>query len=77
LNNIEITYQLVKKLIEMREDLANWARSSRENRFSEIHEKQMLKKAFEIDELLREVGTEWITDYEENIEIKKNLEKGN
>ncbi|MCB0750492.1 MAG: hypothetical protein KDC52_03350 [Ignavibacteriae bacterium] len=73
MNNIQTTYNLMKTLMVLRDDLANWARISREDKFSETHQKQMNNKALEIDELLREIGTEWITDYEENIALKKKF----
>jgi hypothetical protein len=35
----------------------------------------MMNKAHEIDELLREIGIEWIEDYEANKKIKASLKK--
>ncbi|MFZ1290000.1 MAG: hypothetical protein WAR79_07910 [Melioribacteraceae bacterium] len=73
MNEIETTYYLVKKLIDVRDELANWSRVSREGEFSDIHSRQMNNKALEIDKLLREIGTEWITDFEENLKVKNKI----
>ncbi|MBK7105345.1 MAG: hypothetical protein IPH62_08680 [Ignavibacteriae bacterium] len=70
---IETTYKLIKKLIDVKFELTNWARASREGEFSEINGKQMNIKALEIDNLLREIGTEWITDFEENMKLKNKI----
>ncbi len=75
MNDLNITYKLIKQLMDLRNELTHWARISREKNFSEIHQKQMFKKALEIDELLREIGTEWIDDYEENNKIKQIINK--
>jgi len=74
LNNIEITYKLIKKTMALKEELVVWARLSREKKLGELHEKSMMKKAFEIDELLREIGVDWINDYEANQKIKSTIE---
>ena len=75
MNSLEITYKLIKQLISLRDELTSWARISREKKFSQIHQQQMTKKALEIDELLREVGTEWVDDYEENNKIRQIINK--
>lgn len=75
LNNLEASYKLIKKSIALKEELTTWARLSRENKLSDIHGKRMMKRAFEIDTLLREIGTEWIFDYEANKKIKSSLNK--
>lgn len=74
MNNIEITYKLIKKTMALKEELVVWARLSREKKLGELHEKSMMKKAFEIDELLREIGVDWINDYEANQKIKSTIE---
>ena len=75
MNNLDISYKLIKQLMTLRDELTSWARISREKNFSEFHQNQMIKKALEIDELLREVGTEWIDDYEENNKIRQVINK--
>ncbi len=75
--NIDTTYQLIKKMMQIRDDLANWSRLSRENKLTEFHQINMVKKSHEIDEFLREIGTEWTVDYEENIEVRKIIENRN
>jgi hypothetical protein len=59
--------------MNLKEDLVDWARLSRENNLNKSHETGMMKKAYEIDEFLREIGIEWIKDYEENQKIKAHL----
>ncbi len=73
MNNLELTYKLTKSLINVRTELTEWARLSREGKLNDFHEKNMIKNAFEIDELLKEVGIEWIKDYEANMKIKKSI----
>ena len=73
MNNLETTYKLTKTLVGIRDEIANWARLSRGNKLSDIHEKRMMKSAYEIDELLKEIGTEWIRDYEENQKIRVSI----
>jgi len=75
LNDLNVTYKLVKKIMNLREELVGWARQSRENKLSDYHQKRMMKHAFEIDELLREIGVEWVTDYEANQQIRANIQK--
>lgn len=75
MNNLEVTYKVVKKIMNLREELVNWARHSRESKFAEIHQKEMMNEAFEIDEILREIGIEWINDYEANKKIKSNIQQ--
>ena len=74
MDNIEITYKLIKKAIVLKEELVVWARLSREKKLGDMHEKNMMRKAFEIDELLREIGIDWIKDYEENKKIKSAID---
>jgi hypothetical protein len=73
LNDLQVTYKLVKKIMGLREDLVNWGRLSRESKLNDIHEKGMMKHAYEIDELLRDIGVEWINDYEANLKIKATI----
>ena len=61
--------------MSLREDLVDWGRLSRESKLSDIHEKSMMKQAYEIDELLREIGVEWINDYEANLKIKAAIKQ--
>ena len=75
MNELQITYKLVKKIMDLREELVSWGRLSRENKLTNTHEKFMMKHAFEIDELLREIGVEWINDYEANQKIKTFISK--
>lgn len=74
MNNLELTYKLTKSLINVRSELTEWARLSREGKLNDFHEKNMIKHAFKIDELLKEVGVEWIKDYEENMKIRNNMQ---
>ena len=73
MSDLHVTYKLVKRIIFLREELVSWARLSREEKLSNIHEKKMMNHALEIDELLREIGIDWIKDYEANQKIKSNL----
>lgn len=73
LNNIKLTYKLIKFLINIKEEIIEWARLVRENRLTNAHQKLIMNKALEIDELLRDVGVEWIYDYEKNQKIKANI----
>lgn len=75
MNDLHVTYKLIKKIISLREELVAFARLSREKKLTEIHEKGMMNKAFEIDELLREIGIDWINDYEANLKIKSSIGK--
>ena len=75
MNSLEVTYKLVKRIMFLKEELVCWARLSREEKLSSVHEKKMMKHALEIDELLREIGVDWINDYEANLKIKSELEK--
>ena len=59
--------------MSLREELLDWARSSRENKMNEVQEKEMMNQAFEIDEILRDIGIDWIKDYEANQKIKSNI----
>lgn len=59
----------------LKEELVTWARLSREDKLSSIHEKKMMKHALEIDELLREIGVDWIEDYEANQKIRSDISK--
>ena len=59
----------------LKEELVTWARLSREEKLSAVHEKKMMKNALEIDELLRDIGVDWIKDYEANLKIKSDLTK--
>ena len=61
--------------MSLREDLLKWARYSRESKLSDIHQKRMMNHALQIDELLREMGSEWINDYETNRVVKKNIHR--
>ena len=73
MNDLQVTYKLVKKIMSLKEELLLLARLSRENKLTDMHEKGMMKKAFEIDELLREIGVDWIEDYEANLKIKSKI----
>ena len=73
MNDLQVTYKLIKKIISLREELVVLARLSRENKLTDLHEKGMMKRAFEIDELLREIGIEWIADYEANQKIRASI----
>ena len=73
MNDLQVTYKLVKKIMSLKEELLLLARLSRENKLTNMHEKGMMKKAFEIDELLREIGVDWIEDYEANLKIKSKI----
>ncbi len=75
MNNILLTYKLIKNLINVKEELIEWARLARENKPTSSHQKIMMNKAFEIDEFLRDIGVEWIHDYEENQKIKVSIGK--
>lgn len=75
MNELETTYKLVKSIMGVKEELVTWARLSREDKISDYHEKRMMKHALEMDELLRDIGVDWIKDYEANKKIKSNLEK--
>ena len=75
MKELEITYRLVKRIISVKEELLTWARLSREDKISEYHEKRMMKHALEMDELLREIGVDWIKEYEVNQKIKSDLTK--
>ena len=72
---MQVTYKLVKRIMFLKEELVTWARLSREDKLSSNHEKRMMKHALEIDELLREIGVDWIEDYEANLKIKSDLTK--
>ncbi len=61
--------------MNLKEELVNWGRLSREGKLTNIHEKGMMKHAYEIDELLRDIGVEWINDYEANLKIKATIKK--
>ena len=63
--------------MSIQQELVDWGRLSRENKLSETHQKNMMKNAFEIDELLREIGVDWIKDYEANQKIRANLNNQN
>jgi hypothetical protein len=69
-NDLQATYQLTKKMILLREEITNWARISRESKISENDQRWMMIRALEIDELLREIGTDWLTEYEQNIKFR-------
>lgn len=73
MNNLQLTYKLIKNLIDVKEEMVEWARLAREHKLTSTHQKIMMNKAFEIDELLRDIGVEWIHDYEENLKIKANI----
>lgn len=73
MNELETAYQLINKLLKVRDELTNWSSLIRKDSFSDFHNKQMVNLAFEIDELLREIGIEWIIDFEENLKIKNKL----
>lgn len=75
MNELETTYKLVKSIMGVKEELVTWARLSREDKISAYHEKSMMKHALEMDELLRDIGVDWIKDYEDNQKIKSTLEK--
>ena len=75
MNELETTYKLVKSIMSVKEELLTWARLSREDKISEYHQKRMMKHALEMDELLREIGVDWIIDYEANQKIKSDLKK--
>ncbi|MBI1930980.1 MAG: hypothetical protein HYS24_00400 [Ignavibacteriales bacterium] len=75
LNELETTYYLINKLLKVRDELTNWSSLIRKDLFSDFHNKQMVNLAFEIDELLRDIGIEWITDFEENMKIKNKIMK--
>jgi len=75
LNDLHVTYTLIKKIMSLREELVVLARLSREKKITDIHEKRMMKRAFEIDELLRDIGVEWIKEYEDNKKIKASITK--
>lgn len=75
MNNLQLTYKLIKNLIDVKEGMLEWARLARENKLTSSHQKLMMNKAFEIDEFLREIGVEWIYDYEENQKIKASIGK--
>lgn len=69
-----MTYKLVKKIMVLKEELVKWGRLSRESKLTESHELGMMKEALEIDELLREIGVEWIADYEANQKIRASIQ---
>ena len=73
LNNLEITYKLTKKMMQLREEIINWARISRESDLKEIHRKKMMEESYEIDTILREIGIDWIEDYEANNKIREKM----
>lgn len=73
MNDLQATYKLVKKIMILKEELVSWGRLSRQGKLTEVHEKVMMKHAFDIDELLREIGVEFINDYESNQKIKASL----
>lgn len=60
-------------MVHLQKEIANWARLSRENKLTEIHQKSMMNDAYDIDRMLREIGVEWINDYEANQIIKSRL----
>ena len=68
-----MTYKLVKKVMVLKEELVNWGRLTRESKLTETHQLGMMKQAQELDELLREIGVEWVDDYEANLMIKKKI----
>lgn len=76
MNNLEVTYKLVKKVMVLKEELVNWGRLSRESKLTQSHELGMLNQAHEIDELLREIGVEWVEDYEANQKIRESIQNG-
>ena len=73
MNNILLVYKLIKNLINVKEEIIKWARLARENKLTSSHQKLMMNKAFEIDEFLRDIGVEWIFDYEKNQKIKEKM----
>ncbi|MCB0730996.1 MAG: hypothetical protein KDC88_08185 [Ignavibacteriae bacterium] len=73
MENLEVTYKLIKKLECVKEELVDWARLSREKKMNEKQIKNMMTRAHGIDELLREIGIEWVEDYEANKKIKASL----
>lgn len=73
MKNIKLNYKLIKFLINIKEEMIEWARLVRENRLTNAHQKLIMNKALEIDELLRDVGVEWIYNYEKNQKIKANI----
>ena len=75
MNDLEVTYRLLKKMINLRDKLLNWARQSRENKLSETQLGGMMQEAHKIDELLREIGVEWLNDYESNIKARSKVKK--
>ena len=52
MNNLQLTYKLIKNLIDVKEEMVEWARLAREHKLTSTHQKIMMNKAFEIDELL-------------------------
>jgi hypothetical protein len=60
--------------MHLRRELLEWARYARENNFKDIHHKNMTKEAYEIDEILRKFGVEWVEDYELNNKIKTKIQ---
>ena len=73
MNELQTIYSLVKQIIKTKEELVTWARLSRENNLTSQQEVNMMKHAFEIDELLREIGIDWIEDYEANNKIREKM----
>lgn len=74
MNDLQMTYKLVKKVMVLKEELVNWGRLTRESKLTETHQLGMMKQAQEIDELLREIGVEWVDDYEANQKIRASLQ---
>jgi len=75
LSNLQITYKLIKLLLTIKEELVEWARLSRENKLNQSQQNGMMNKAYEIDGLLKEIGIEWVNDYEQNKKIKASIGK--
>ena len=58
-------------MMQLREEIINWARISRESDLKEIHRKKMMEESY--DTILREIGIDWIEDYEANNKIREKM----
>ena len=66
MSEVQATNHMIKKMIELRGELANWAKISRESRISDNEQRWMMIRSLEIDELLREIGADRIEEVKNN-----------
>ena len=66
MSEVQATNHMIKKMIELRGELANWAKISRESRISDNEQRWMMIRSLEIDELLREIGADRIAEVKNN-----------